>query len=94
MCSITSPLTGGDTVNEWLTKYSKVTFHFTPTGSSWLNQVKIWFGVITKQSIRRGTFTSVQRLIDAINDYITHWNQTQSPLLGPPRQMRSSPKFD
>jgi transposase len=69
----------GDTVNEWLTKHPKVTFHFTPTGSSWLNQVEIWFGIITKQSIRRGTFTSVQRLIDTINDYITHWNQNAKP---------------
>jgi len=83
----------GDTVNEWLTKHPKVTFHCTPTGSSWLNQVEIWFGVITKQSIRRGTFTSVQRLIDTINDYITHWNQNASPLPGPLRLTRSSLKF-
>jgi transposase len=69
----------GDTVNEWLTKHPKVAFHFTPTGSSWLNQVEIWFGIITKQSIRRGTFKSVQLLIDTINDYITHWNQNAKP---------------
>ena len=49
------------------------------TCASWLNQVEIWFGIITKQPIRWGTFTSVQRLIDTINDYITHWNQNAKP---------------
>ena len=36
-----------------------VHFHFTPVGSWWINQIETWFGIITRQSIRRGTFTSV-----------------------------------
>jgi hypothetical protein len=58
----------------WLEKNPHVPFHFTPVGSSWLNQVEIWFGVITRQAIRRGTFTSVRTLIRQITDYINTWN--------------------
>ncbi|MEV8518158.1 IS630 family transposase, partial [Dactylosporangium sp. NPDC051484] len=50
-------------VRAWLAANPNVTFHFTPTGSSWLNMIEIWFGLITRQSIRRGTFTSVNALI-------------------------------
>jgi transposase len=69
----------GSDVDKWLTKHPNVTFHFTPTGSSWLNQVEIWFGIITKQAIRRGTFRSVRQLINTINTYITNWNQDSKP---------------
>jgi len=69
----------GSDVDKWLAKHSNVTFHFTPTGSSWLNQVEIWFGIITKQAIRRGTFRSVRQLINTINDYITKWNHDSKP---------------
>jgi len=50
-----------------------------PVGSSWLNQVKTWFGVITRQAIRRGTFTSVKVLITRIRDYVEHWNTHAKP---------------
>ena len=60
-------------------KHPNVTFHFTPTGSSWLNQVEIWFGIITRQAIRRGTFRSLRQLINTINTYITKWNHDSKP---------------
>jgi transposase len=69
----------GSNVDEWLTRHPNVTFHFTPTGSSWLNQVEIWFGIITKQAIRRGTFRSLRQLINTINTYITKWNHDSKP---------------
>jgi transposase len=69
----------GPDVDAWLTTHSNITFHFTPTGSSWLNQVEIWFGIITKQAIRRGTFNSVRQLIDTINAYIDNWNNDAKP---------------
>jgi transposase len=69
---------GGD-VNKWLAKHSNVKFHFTPTGSSWLNQVEIWFNIITRQAIRRGTFASLHILINTINSYIEHWNRDAKP---------------
>ena len=69
----------GDDVDAWLAKHSGVTFHFTPTGSSWLNQVEIWFNIITRQAIRRGTFTSLRVLIKTIKAYIENWNRDAKP---------------
>jgi transposase len=66
-------------VGAWLERNPHVHFHFTPVGSSWLNQIETWFGIITRQSIRRGTFTSVKVLIKQISDYITHWNTAPKP---------------
>src|SRR3977135_4064673 len=66
-------------VQAWLKKSPHVHFHFTPIGSSWLNKIEPWFGIIPRQSIRRGTFTSVKVLITQIRDYITHWNKGANP---------------
>ncbi|MEU8976319.1 hypothetical protein AB0D11_45415 [Streptomyces monashensis] len=52
---------------------------FHPVGSSWLNQIEIWFGIITRQSIRRGTFASVNVLVKQIRDYINSWNENSKP---------------
>jgi hypothetical protein len=66
-------------VRAWLQRKPNVTFHFTPIGSSWLNQ--IWFGIITRQSNRRGTFASVTALITRIRTYIDHWNADAEPFV-------------
>jgi len=66
-------------VQSWLAQNPHVHFHFTPIGSSWINQIETWFGIITHQSIRRGSFASVQILIKQIRDYITHWNTNPEP---------------
>jgi transposase len=66
-------------VQEWLEANPNVTFHFTPIGSSWMNQIEIWFGIITKQAIRRGTFVSVNHLIQRIRTYVEHWNASAEP---------------
>lgn len=66
-------------VRAWLAANPNVRFHFTPVGSSWLNMIEIWFGIITRQSIRRGTFTSVNALIVRIRDYVQHWNADAKP---------------
>jgi transposase len=68
-------------VRAWRQAHPNVTFHFTPIGSSWLNQIEIWFGIITRQSIRRGTFASVTALITKIRDYIAHWNADARPFV-------------
>jgi transposase len=65
----------------WLDRNPHIHFHFTPVGSSWLNQIETWFGIITRQSIRRGTFSSVKVLIQQIRDYITHWNSSARPFI-------------
>jgi transposase len=65
----------------WLEANPHVQFHFTPVGSSWINQIETWFGIITRQSIRRGTFTSVRVLIGQIRDCIAHWNTNPKPFV-------------
>jgi transposase len=66
-------------VRAWLERNPHVAFHFTPVGSSWLNQIEIWFGIITRQSIRRGTFASVTVLTTKIRAYIDAWNADARP---------------
>jgi transposase len=66
-------------VRAWLDAHPNVHFHFTPTGSSWLNQIETWFGIITRQAIRRGTFASVQVLVKTIRAYIASWNTEPRP---------------
>lgn len=61
--STIGPLTTPPGARAWLAANPNVTFHFTPIGSSWLNQIEIWFGIIARQAIRRGTFTSVNALV-------------------------------
>jgi transposase len=68
-------------VDEWLTRHSNVTFHFTPVGSSWINQIENWFGIATRQAIRRGSFNSLAHLIRSIGAYIDHWNEDVEPFV-------------
>ena len=52
-----------------------------PTSGSWLNMVEIFFGIITRQAIRRGTYNSVDDLIEAINEFINGWNDRCHPFI-------------
>jgi transposase len=65
----------------WLQKNPRITLHFTPTSGSWLNMVEIFFGIITRQAIRRGTFQSVPDLKAAIRTFIDGWNQRCEPFV-------------
>jgi transposase len=69
------------TVRAWLERNKRVALHFTPTSGSWLNMVEIFFGIITRQAIRRGTFTSVKDLIAAIELFINAWNERCQPFV-------------
>jgi transposase len=66
-------------VRKWLAARPRYHLHFTPTSSSWLNQIERWFADITRKRIRRGTFRSVRDLIKAIQDYIRLYNQNPQP---------------
>ncbi len=66
-------------VQAWLNKNPRITLHFTPTSGSWLNMVEIFFGIITRQAIRRGSFTSVKDLIAAIETFTDGWNDCCRP---------------
>lgn len=68
-------------VRAWLAKHPRFTVHFTPTYSSWLNQVEIWFNIITQRAIRRGSFRKVSELIRRIERYTDHWNTNAKPFV-------------
>jgi transposase len=66
-------------VKAWLAGNTRITLHFTPTGCSWLNLVECFFSIITRQAIRRGSFTSVRELTAAIGAFIDTWNDHPAP---------------
>ena len=70
-----------ENVRQWIAKHPRFNLHFTPTGSSWLNLVERWFAEITRKRIRRGSFSSVRELIDAIDDYIKINNKNPKAFL-------------
>ena len=66
-------------IQAWLDRHPRFHLHFTPTGSSWINQVERWFGFLTDQMIRRGVHKSVQALEADIRDWIETWNENPRP---------------
>lgn len=68
-------------VKRWLATRPRFQVHFTPTYSSWLNQVEIWFNRITQQAIRRGTFRSVAELIEKIDGFVKNSNANARPFV-------------
>jgi transposase len=68
-------------VKHWFAAHPRYHIHFTPTGSSWLNQIERWFAEITAKRIRRGTFLSVKELVRAIEAYIRENNRTPKPFV-------------
>jgi transposase len=68
-------------VKAWLARHPRFHLHFTPTGSSWINQVERWFGYLTDQMIRRGVHKSVQSLETDIRAWINQWNADPKPFV-------------
>lgn len=68
-------------VRTWLAQQPRFHMHYTPTYSSWLNQVERWFGLITQRAIRRGSFTSVKDLVQKIDNFVHHYNRTHRPFI-------------
>jgi transposase len=66
-------------IRTWLARHPRFHVHFTPTGSSWMNQVERWFGLLTDKLIRRGAHTSVHALENDIRDWIATWNDNPRP---------------
>ena len=66
-------------VRQWLAARPRFHVHYTPTYSSWLNQVEIWFNIITQRAIRRGTFRSVRDLTQKIEAFVKHYNHRCQP---------------
>jgi transposase len=65
-------------IKSWLAANPRVQVHFTPTSASWMNLVEVWFGIIERQAIRRGTFRSVRELNAKIRAFIECWNDDRA----------------
>lgn len=63
----------------WLARHKNVHFHYTPTHASWLNQIEIWFSILTRRTLRGASFLSVKQLRKAITDFILSYNQKAAP---------------
>jgi len=68
-------------VRDWLAANPRIHAHFTPTSGSWLNLVEVWFGIIERQAIHRGTFTSVRDLNAKIRAFVDGWNDRAHPFV-------------
>jgi transposase len=68
-------------IKAWLAAHPRFHMHFTPTGSSWINQVERWFGFLTDQLLRRGVHKSVAALEKDIREWIKTWNDSPQPFV-------------
>jgi transposase len=68
-------------VKTWLEATPRVQVHFTPTHASWMNLVEVWFSILERQAIHRGTFGSVTELNAKIREFITGWNDRSHPFV-------------
>jgi len=66
-------------VKQWFARRPRYKLHFTPTSASWLNQVETWFSILTRQSVRRGSFNGVTPLRKAVHAFIADWNEEAHP---------------
>ena len=76
--------------DEWLAAHPNVTFHFTPTSASWLNQVEIWFGIFQRKALRNASFASIDQLVGAIRDFTAAYNENAAPFVWRKREVKGS----
>ena len=74
----------------WLAAHPNVTFHFTPTSASWLNQVEIWFAIFQRKTLRNASFASIDQLIGAIRDFTAAYNENATPFVWRKREVKGS----
>jgi DDE superfamily endonuclease len=63
----------------WLARHKNVHLHYTPTHASWLNQIEIWFSILSARSLAGASFQSVGQLAQQIDGFITSYNKTAQP---------------
>ena len=68
-------------IKTWLGRHPRFHVHFTPTGSSWINQVERWFGYLAHQMIRRGAHKNIQALEADIRTWVKAWNEAPKPFI-------------
>ena len=65
--------------DRWLARHKNVYFHYIPTHASWLNQIEVWFSILSRRALRGASFTSVKQLREAIDDFISSYNEEAAP---------------
>lgn len=80
----------GAFLTEWNDRHgNRFVFHYTPTHGSWLNQVELWFAIVSRRLLRHGNFPSGDALVAAVGRFIACWNRTEAhPFAGPTRASR------
>ena len=68
-----------ENVRRWLEGHPRIRLHFTPTHASWLNQIELWFSILSRKLLKRGIFNSTDELVAKIIGYIEKYNQTARP---------------
>ncbi len=76
--------------DQWLADHPNVTFHFTPTSASWLNQVEIWFGILSRKALKNDSFASTDQLRSAIESFIDVYHQNAKPFVWRKREVKGS----
>lgn len=76
--------------DQWLEKHPNVFFHFTPTSASWLNQIEIWFGILSRKALRGASFDSKESLRQAIEDFISVYHEDAKPFVWKKREVKGS----
>lgn len=74
----------------WLQKHPNVFFHFTPTSASWLNQVEIWFGILSRKALKNGSFHNQESLVKAIEDFIDSYHENAKPFIWRKREVKGA----
>jgi transposase len=75
--------------DHWIKRHPKVHLHFTPTHASWLNQIEIWFSLLSRYALRSASFTSVRELRQAINNFLSVHNEKAAPFEWTKRYIKS-----
>jgi len=76
--------------DDWLAAHPNVTFHFTPTSASWLNQVEIWFGIFSRKALAGASFASIAQLVQAIRDFTEAYNRHAAPFVWRKREVKGA----
>jgi transposase len=76
--------------HDWLAKHPNVYFHFTPTSASWLNQIEIWFGILSRKALSGASFNSVADLIQAIEAFVKVHNENAAPFVWRKREVKGA----
>jgi transposase len=76
--------------DDWLAAHPNVTFHFTPTSASWLNQVEIWFGIFQRKTLNNASSGRIEQLTTAIHDFTAAYHVNAAPFVWRKREVRGA----